>query len=233
MPQQVTMGPTPMEGIERTNAVVVRGSGVGAGQNVGVPPRRDPYAMEIDSGRNCYACGGFGHMARHCRNRGRGRPMEGRRVEYMRGRIEEIYNNTNNLKRGRESRTPQLDSQNKYSVLAMMINADTPASEEKVRKVEGRTLREVTVKIGLERIDTQEGVTVEALLDSGATGLVMSSEFARKQGFKLKKLERLMNVRNVDGSLDKEGLIENTVEVNIYYKGHRERTEIDVIGRQK
>jgi len=27
-------------------------------------------------------------------------------------------------------------------------------------------LREVMVKIGLERIDTQEGVTVEALLDS-------------------------------------------------------------------
>jgi len=30
-------------------------------------------------------------------------------------------------------------------------------------------LREVTVKIGLERIDMQEGITVEALLDSGAT----------------------------------------------------------------
>jgi len=36
------------------------------------------------------------------------------------------------------------------------------------------------VKIGLERIDTHEGTTVEALLDSGATGLVMSSEFAKK-----------------------------------------------------
>jgi len=48
-------------------------------------------------------------------------------------------------------------------------------------------LREVTVKIGLERTDIQEGVTVEALLDSEATELVMSSEFARKQGFKLKK----------------------------------------------
>ena len=81
-----------------------------------------------------------------------------------------------------------------------------------------KTLREVTVKIGLERIDTQEGITVEALLDSGTTGLVMSSEFVRKQGFKLKKLERLMNVRNVDGSLNKEEPIENTVEVNIYYK---------------
>ena len=64
-------------------------------------------------------------------------------------------------------------------------------------------------------------------------GLVMSSEFARKQGFKLKKLERPMNVRNVDGSLNKEGPIENTVEVNIYYQGYRERMEIDVIGRQK
>ena len=89
------------------------------------------------------------------------------------------------------------------------------------------------MKIGLERIDMQEGITVEALLDSGATGLVMSSEFAKKQGFKLKKLERPMNVRNVDGSLNKEEPIENTVEVNIYYQGHRERTEIDVIRGQK
>jgi len=102
-----------------------------------------------------------------------------------------------------------------------------------VRKIEGKTLREVTVKIGLERIDTQEGIMVEALLDSGATGLVMSSEFTRKQGFKLKKLERPMHVRNVDGSLNKKGPIEHMVEVNIYFKGHRERTEIDVIGGQK
>ena len=89
------------------------------------------------------------------------------------------------------------------------------------------------MKIGLERIDTQEGITVEALLDSGVTRLVMSSEFAKKQGFNMKRLERLINVRNVDGSFNKEGLIENTVEVNIYYQGHRERTEIDVIGGQK
>jgi len=74
---------------------------------------------------------------------------------------------------------------------------------------------------------------VEALLDSGATGLVMSSKFAKKQGFKLKKLERPMNVRNMDGSLNKKGPIENMVEVNIYYQEHRERTEIDVIGGQK
>ena len=94
-------------------------------------------------------------------------------------------------------------------------------------------MREVTVKIGLERIDTQEGITVEALLDSSTTGLVMSSEFARKQGFKLKKLDRPMYVRNVNSLLNKEGPIEHMVEVNIYYQGQRERIEIDVIRGQK
>ena len=89
------------------------------------------------------------------------------------------------------------------------------------------------MKIELERVDMQEGIAVEVLLDSGAMGLVMSSEFTRKQGFKLKKLERPMQVRNVDGTFNQEGLIENTVEVNIYYQGHRERMEIDVIGGQK
>ena len=41
-------------------------------------------------------------MAHHCRNRGRGRPMEGRRMEYSGGRIKEIFDNANNLK-GREN----------------------------------------------------------------------------------------------------------------------------------
>jgi len=96
-PLQATTGPAPMEGVERTNAVVVRG----AGQGAGVPPRRDPFAMEVDRGRNCYACGGFGHMAHNCRNQGiRGRVVDNRRVEYGGGRIEEIENFSNNLKGG-------------------------------------------------------------------------------------------------------------------------------------
>ena len=94
-------------------------------------------------------------------------------------------------------------------------------------------MRKVTIKIGLERLDTQKGIMVETLLDSGATGLVMSLEFVRKKGFKLKKLERPMQVRNIDESFNRERPIENMVEVNVYYKGHVERTEIDIIGGQK
>ena len=68
--------PAPMKGVERTNVVIVRETE----QMMGAPPRRDPYVMEVDRGRNCYACGGFGHMAHHCRNRRR--VTEGRRLEF-------------------------------------------------------------------------------------------------------------------------------------------------------
>jgi len=99
VPQQVTTEPVLMEGVERTNAVVVRGVESGVRQSVGIPPRWDPFAMEVDRGQNCYACGGFGHMACHCRNWGqRGRVVKNRRVEYGGGRIEEILNFVNNLK---------------------------------------------------------------------------------------------------------------------------------------
>ena len=37
-------------------------------------PQRNPYAIDMDrrENRNCYTCGGFGHLARNCRNRGIG-----------------------------------------------------------------------------------------------------------------------------------------------------------------
>jgi len=83
----VPIRPALIKGVKRTNAVIVRG----LGQRTGAPPRRDLYAMEVDRGRNCYSCKGFGHMARHCRNRGR--VAEGRRVEF-----EESYEYSNTLK---------------------------------------------------------------------------------------------------------------------------------------
>ena len=94
-------------------------------------------------------------------------------------------------------------------------------------------LNEVMVKIGLERVNIWEEVTVETLLDSGVTGLVMSLEFARKQIFKLKRIERPIHMRNMNGSFNKERSIEYIVEVNIYYQGHREKTKINVIEDQK
>ena len=83
-----------MKGVERTNVVVVRRSG----QGMGAPPRRDPYTMEVDRGRNYYTCRGFGHMVRHYRNQERGRVVNGRRLEYRGGIIEGNHVYENNLK---------------------------------------------------------------------------------------------------------------------------------------
>ena len=73
----------------------------------------------------------------------------------------------------------------------------------------------------------------EALLDSSATGLVMSEEFVRRHKFKRMKLERPVYVRNVNSMLNYARSIVDTVEVEIFFKGHKERTSIDMIGRQK
>jgi len=61
----------------------------------------------------------------------------------------------------------------------------------------------------------------------------MSSEFARKQRFKLKKIERPIYIRNVNRMFNKKRPIEYIVKVNIYYQEYREKMEIDVIEGQK
>ena len=64
-------------------------------------------------------------------------------------------------------------------------------------------LRKMIVKIGLESIDTQKGITVEVLLDSDAIGLVISLEFARK----LRKIKRPIYIRNIDRIFNNKELI--------------------------
>ena len=48
-----------------------------------------------------------------------------------------------------------------------------------------KMLREVWLNIGIEKVDTHEGITVKALLDSSVTGMFMDKRMAAKHGFKL------------------------------------------------
>ena len=50
---------------------------------------------------------------------------------------------------------------------------------------------------------------------------------------KLKKIRKLIYLRNVNDFFNKKESIEHMVKVNIYYQEHRERTKIDVIREQK
>jgi len=84
------------------------------------------------------------------------------------------------------------------------------------------------LKVGLEKLESHEGVAVRALLDSGATGLFMDTTFAKEKGFKMEKLKRPLLVRNVDGTVNAEGAITHQVECNMFFKGHVERARMDV-----
>jgi len=86
----------------------------------------------------------------------------------------------------------------------------------------------VWLNIGVEKIDTHKGVMIKALLDSGATGMFMDRQTAARHGFKLQKLERLLMVKNVDGTVNSGGAITHQVECNVFYKSHMERMWMDV-----
>jgi len=68
-------------------------------------------------------------------------------------------------------------------------------------------LREVWLNIGVEKIDTHEGIVIKVFLDSGAIGMFMDKQMAARYGFKLQKLERPLVVRNVDGTNNSRGAI--------------------------
>jgi len=94
-------------------------------------------------------------------------------------------------------------------------------------------LREVWLNIGIEKLDTHEGIAVKALLDSGVMGIFMDKRTAARHGFTPQKLERPIIVRNIDGTNNSGGAITHQVEANVYYKGHVERMRIDVCDLEK
>jgi len=84
------------------------------------------------------------------------------------------------------------------------------------------------MRVGLEKLDTHEGVAVKALLDSGAMEIFMDKDFVEEQGFKLEKLDKPVEVKNVDGMDNNKGRIEYEIQCNMYFEGHVERIRVDV-----
>jgi len=68
-------------------------------------------------------------------------------------------------------------------------------------------LREVWLKVELEKLENHKEVAVKALLDSGATGLFINTTFAKEKGFKMEKLKKPLLVWNVDGTINMGGAI--------------------------
>ena len=155
-------------------------------------------------------------MAYSCRNVGEEEPTQvfSNRFEVLKVRV---------IQRG-EGSSKEMAKDRKEILREEKVKRGVEVRQTKVERKEKKkkSLREVTVKIGLKQEEEEEGVVTEALLDSGEMGLVMSEEFARRHKFKRMKLERPVYVRNVDGMLNYVGPIIDTVEVEIFFKEHKE-----------
>jgi len=189
--------------------------------------RREENKQKAMEERKCFMCGGFGHMASNCKNEGKEEPVpvSSNEFEVLKVRV---------MQRG-EGSGKEVVKDKRETLREERMKRGIEVRQTKVERKEKKekTLREVVVKIGLKQEEEEEGVVIEVLLDSGAMRLVISEEFARKHKFKRTKLERPVYVRNVNGMLNYAGPIVDTVEVEIFFKGYKERTSIDVIGGQK
>ena len=64
---------------------------------------------------------------------------------------------------------------------------------------------------------------MKVLLDSSVTGIFMDRKIAERHGFKIRKLERPLKVKNVDRTENSGENIIYQVEVNVFYKNHIKR----------
>ena len=94
-------------------------------------------------------------------------------------------------------------------------------------------LREVWMKVGLEKLESHEEVAVKVLLDNRAIGLFIDTKFVKEKGFRLEKLETPLLVRNVDGMANVGGAITHQMKCNMLFKEHVERAQIDVCNLEK
>jgi len=58
--------------------------------------------------------------------------------------------------------------------------------------------------------------------------MFIDTEFAKKNGFRIQKLEKLMLVRNINEKANVREVITYEVEENMFFKNYIERIKIDV-----
>ena len=77
-------------------------------------------------------------------------------------------------------------------------------------------------------MDTHQLMDVNALLDSGATGMFMDKKFAEGNNISMWLLDCLIRVYNIDGTLNHGGLITHEATLMMLHKGHKEKVTFEV-----
>ncbi|KAF4609745.1 hypothetical protein D9613_011971 [Agrocybe pediades] len=122
----------------------------------------------------------------------------------------------------------KLHSQSSDSDTEIMSTASPSSFPEKIYIMSHKPKTSTHLSVVLKTMDTEKRLSVDALLDSGATGLFLDTGFVKYHNLNTRKLPRAIPVYNVDGTLNKSGSIYEEVDLIMMYKNHTEKTTFAV-----
>src|SRR5882724_10198304 len=103
--------------------------------------------------------------------------------------------------------------------------ADTPLL------VRSATLQRGTnIPLCLNTIDSNTPMSVEALIDSGATCMFIDIEFVRSKNIRTHRLPRAIPVYNIDRTPNEAGHITEVVDLIVQYKDHSDWVTFHITG---
>src|SRR5882724_11579445 len=107
----------------------------------------------------------------------------------------------------------------------------TPQLAETLLLVQSATLQRGTdIPLCLNTIDSNTPMSVESLIDSGATRMFINIEFVRSKNIWTHRLPRAIPVYNVDGTPNEVGHITKVVDLIVQSKDHSEWATFHVMG---
>ena len=128
-----------------------------------------------------------------------------------------------------EQNTPT-DENTETEKIASTPTPQNLTSPERIYLRSATTRSDVSLKVQLQTLDTGLNISATALLDSGAMGMFIDSEFVKRHQIPTRPLEQAVRVYNVDGTRNESGSIREIAELRMQYRDHSEKAIFSVIG---
>src|SRR5258707_918758 len=105
------------------------------------------------------------------------------------------------------------------------VEVNLPQEKERIRKT---TVELPNIQIEMTTVDTGKAVSIEALLDSGATHCYIDKTFVQQNNLDTHKLHKAIPVYNVDNTRNEAGDITDVIDMKVRIDDHTERVTFAV-----
>ncbi len=115
---------------------------------------------------------------------------------------------------------------NKESIQSIHHDETICVPKSQMKKKKNR--RSLDVEVTLKALDSGRSLTIEALIDSGATGIFMDESLIKENGWTPRMLPHPIPVYNPDGTKNAAGEITQEIDMMLTLKDHQERCNFSI-----